>query len=213
MRKISVLLLVLAVASSSFALTLPGWIGGDRTVHAEWQNWEGNYNQSEEYYEASSWQSVGDGLYDYIPYVTLDSSVTINENGNLTMNGMGYSMVDFFVPNFTGGDSKEVFIQIEYNSSSAPLFGVDAYIGGEQLTEGLYGPYFQESEDLGNGWVIESYIFNIEPNPEYEYITLGFESGYSAEISKVVIDTVCIPEPATIGLIALGSVVMFRKRK
>lgn len=54
--------------------------------------------------------------------------------------------------------------------------------------------------------------FDLEyrPNPDYETITVQVADG--AQLVQVMIDSVSVPEPATIGLLAFGTLAMLRKR-
>lgn len=61
-----------------------------------------------------------------------------------------------------------------------------------------------------NGWVTSAYDFQFQPNPWNEKIELKFND--TAFIDQVVIDTICIPEPATL-LLGLGCLVLARGRR
>jgi len=53
--------------------------------------------------------------------------------------------------------------------------------------------------------------YELYPNPDVEIITLEMPAGGS--IDQVVIDTISIPEPASMGLLALGGLALLRRRK
>ncbi len=57
-----------------------------------------------------------------------------------------------------------------------------------------------------DGWVTEVLKFRLEPNPPWEILTMGEFISYPAYVDQVVIDTICIPEPGTLVLLAVGCV-------
>ncbi len=55
-------------------------------------------------------------------------------------------------------------------------------------------------------WYTYNGLIRIEPNPEFETIT--FQLVESTNISEIVVNTVCVPEPGCLGLLAAGAVVV-----
>ncbi len=84
---------------------------------------------------------------------------------------------------------------------------------------------FENYTDLGDGWYHSVFEFEVEPNPDYEYITLisknpastgqngGTNNIASIAVDEVVIDTISIPEPATISVLGLGSLLLARRKR
>ncbi len=62
--------------------------------------------------------------------------------------------------------------------------------------------------DLGSGWYENTYEWRIYPNPEAEKFTI---SG-GIDIDQLIIDTWCVPEPATLLVLALGLIPALLKR-
>jgi len=56
----------------------------------------------------------------------------------------------------------------------------------------------------GTGWYTYTAQIDIPFNPPEEYITYRFPE--STNISEVVVDTICVPEPATLGVLICSSV-------
>jgi len=107
---------------------------------------------------------------------------------------------------------KEIWLQVTYYKFSGfsdvptiEVVGAD-YVEGQTLVveEDPYAP--------GNGWFLDQSIWRIEPNPMNEQIILtGALVG--SRIDQIVVDTICIPEPATMGLFAIGGLLVLRKRR
>jgi hypothetical protein len=66
-----------------------------------------------------------------------------------------------------------------------------------------------EELPLADGWTETTYTWRIEPNPPDEFFTIGG----TINVDELVIDTWCIPEPAALSLLALGSMVLLRRRR
>jgi len=66
--------------------------------------------------------------------------------------------------------------------------------------------------DLQDGWKRLEAVWRICPNPSEEWVCLGLE-GTGGAIDYVAIDTICVPEPATILLLGLSSVFLRLKRR
>jgi hypothetical protein len=94
---------------------------------------------------------------------------------------------------------KEIWVQVTYykDINQAPSVSVPgaSYLGGQTLTV--------ESIPTGGGWFLDLSKWRIEPNPSYEQI-LVTSSPLGSVVDQIVIDTICVPEPAMLGLLSLG---------
>ncbi len=77
-------------------------------------------------------------------------------------------------------------------------------IPGITVSEWVAGTLIKE-ESLAEGWMHGTYEVIVRPNPQQEIIHI-FGPIY---IDDLIIDTVCIPEPATWGLLGIGSLMLF----
>lgn len=106
---------------------------------------------------------------------------------------------------------KEIWVQLTWSAQTTygePV--IKEIISGENATLisddiiGLTG------ESVGDGlWHHSVYSIIIEPNPAFETIVI---SG-SIMLDELVIDTICIPEPTTMAMLAIGGLMLRRTRK
>jgi len=107
-------------------------------------------------------------------------------------------------------DYKEIWVQVTYfkDISQPPAVDVPGatYIGGQN---GL----LVEDTGNGSGWYLDQSIWRIEPNPDHEQIVLVSDAMWGSIIDQIVVDTICIPEPATISLLAISGLIILRRTR
>jgi hypothetical protein len=59
------------------------------------------------------------------------------------------------------------------------------------------------------GWTLSVFQINLYPNPPQEWFTIKGD----IIVDHLAIDTRCIPEPATVALLGLGALVVFRRKR
>jgi hypothetical protein len=219
-----ILLLLTANYASSDDIFEPEWRDDPRSYHAEWHSWTGILDDPSVAPDFWRW---GPG-YDPYPsspffywywdpdYFEFLNNYRGRQNVIHTYDSTpGY----MFLPNFSGGDYKKVRLQITYYNVEGwgPGFFEFKAAEGDSFSPVTHEVF--ESFDHGDGWHTAAYDFEIHPNPDYEWITFGYDEnlvypgGSPAVITQIVVDTICVPEPATMGLLGIGAIAMLIRSK
>lgn len=104
---------------------------------------------------------------------------------------------------------KEVWIQVTYfkDINDAPMVEVETgqYITGQsQVVEQVL---------TGGDWIVDQSVWLLEPNPPSERVTMTSHPLNGSVIDQIVIHTICIPEPTSLGLLCMGGLSLIRRRR
>lgn len=117
---------------------------------------------------------------------------------------------EFYLPNAPPNDYKDVWIQITWAKqafASAPILTSNPGGTIQLLHQIDIGPT-NEPPPAGANWWHSTYNIRIYPNPTFETIRIDG----TIMVDQVVIDTICAPEPASLGLLLMGGVALLRRR-
>ena len=149
-------------------------------------------------------------------YLETDTVYGSNRYGIWTTSGY----IDVTVDNYdTPNEFKWMWVQITWapdmvDSTSGPTF-----TGLEPAADADWPVELIDEIDYGDGWCTSTYQWRIYPNPTQESFRIGYDSsgpnGTAMIVDSLVIDTWCVPEPATIGLLVIGglAVLSYSRKK
>lgn len=132
--------------------------------------------------------------------------------------GVEHFWWDFWIdlPNDpTPRDWKDILIQFTYYEDDPVTWDHGTpVIDDVFIPAGWYDAWMLQEFSLGGGWYYSQWYIHIEPNPDFESIHIIASDGFSElTFDQIVIDTICIPTPASLGLLGLGGLLAVRRRR
>lgn len=179
-------------------LNPPWYHGGPLSVFVHWSGDTGLPIEPD-------WSSVDD---DDPSTMLMPNMFPMYERGTSTAGGQYM----FQIPNFIDEmPIKLLRIQLTWVGTTAPPHTISAIgIDGPNVAPGIVTfasvPLVFTQPDGG----YQYFDLEFRPNPDFEFINVQLAPG--AELVQVVIDSISLPEPATVGLLALGGLTMLRRR-
>ncbi len=178
----------------------PWWRGLDGTTHQEWQ-----FNDNDD-------PAAPDVVNN--PYGTSIADITVGQIGSGWLDQLGGYGGQSGYWDLGGSDGsivididnrdeplpyKEIWVQVTYwkDLHQAP----DVDVPGAVF---LYGDTAViETVATGGTWLLDLTVWRMEPNPNHERIIITADPGLSI-VDQIVVDTRCVPEPATMSLLVVS---------
>lgn len=204
-----------AITGSSFADDLypPPWRLSNSTATV--QEWDFNSANLPLAPDGSTWGSGGGGFINPYgtPLLTQSTSAlhfpsVAGRNGVYVMPG-GPPLMEFYIPNDPlGVGPKEVWVQICWYAGGTP-FRPDVTL----LSNAYTGPVSLINEFAKpDGWTHSTFAVILPSKPSSERLLLNNFSPVAIAVDQVVIDTICVPEPASLAALGLACAAFLKRR-
>jgi len=207
MKKMLILGLALVLTGSTLTyaddLFPPPWRGHPRSTFAQWEfDYPGVPGAYGHYPQPDIWQNpFGPPTAHVVPGPGMEWMPEYQGRpGVWPLSGR----IDFEIPNFPEPlPEKRIWVQVTFQNQP----GGNGGVLGSNPPPALWNTISFIA--LPDGWLHQTIELVIRPNPPFEVLSLFGD----INVDEVVIDTICIPEPATLGLLALAApLAVFRRR-
>ncbi|MHC4912007.1 MAG: PEP-CTERM sorting domain-containing protein [Planctomycetota bacterium] len=188
------LAVILASGSTSFGTLVPEWRGTERSTYQEW-----SFSNDSTTPVPDSSDNPGDPLLRVTPI-----GDWIPDPGAWPLSGE----IDVYIPNFDEPNpEKEIWLQLTWQPGGdlTPFLPDEPVVGVTPYTT----MSMSRQDTSLNGWTESWFVINLYPNPPAEWITIKGD----IIVDHLVIDTRCVPEPATVALLGFGALVVFRRKR
>jgi hypothetical protein len=213
---VALALLLVVSAAPADDLYPPEWRGQNRSIFQEWTFPNGDTDQLPCEYEENCCPEIE------LPVATLVGGDLFwmdsfeGKVGVIGNDGNASQDILFQLPNCPDEEPiKFLRIQMLYfpdtPSGGCPDVGVEAWKDDVAIPEDDILLTDTQIFDAGEGWKLGLRDFEILPNPDLEDVTLALPVGYG--LDQVVIDTISIPEPVTLAVLATGGIALLARRR
>ena len=217
MRKNVLTLTILAVAAAAVLanspiIPTPPWRGLEGTTFEEWQFGTATNPAAPDvvnnpYGTPSAAIQLGDLAKGW---VDASQSAFGNRQGFWDLGSGG--TISLTIPNRPVPlEYKEIWVAVTY-FADIPRPPVVSVPNGTAYG-GPIAPILLEAMPTGAEWYAEVTMWRIYPNPDQETILITADGQFGSMIDTVTVDTYCVPEPATLALLALGGLGLIIRRK
>jgi len=191
------LLMLFQVTANAHDLFIPEWRGFDGTTYQEWTFDTPSLIAEPEtiindYGTASAAITVGIMGSGYLADPVLGTQTGIWDIGGVD----GQIILDIDNQPLAL-DYKEIWLQVTYYQAIGGVPTID--VPGAQFVSSQT-TLIEEDMMPGMGWYLDQSIWRIEPNPSHEQIILTGNPNGSV-VDQIVVDTYCVPEPASMVLL------------
>lgn len=196
----------------------PGWRGQEGSTHQQWTFENGDNPAAPEvisnpYGSASADITVAEFGSGWLPQLPgMGTQTGYWDLGGVGLGGTGPDgsiVIDIDNRPLTTPDSwKEIWVQITYfkDITLAPVVTVPGATLLSQQT------LLVEHISTGGDWKLDQSVWRIQPNPLHEQVLVTADHLMGSVVDQVVIDTICVPEPAMLSMLALGGALVLRRR-
>ena len=203
------LVLVFCLPSAVLAddLIPPPW---DRTTtpgstYAEWDTWD--FEIPDDHFLADA-EFNPYGTPEVVDPVGFAEVLSIYDGRSDVLHTTDGDWMELHIPNSSDPNPfKDIYLQIVWHWDGA-IDIPDVYVPSTGTTVSITDEFPLEA-----GWWYTRFQIHIEPNPDFEEIDLWPADFSDMYIDQIVIDTLCAPEPATMGLLLIGAVAALRRRR
>ena len=116
--------------------------------------------------------------------------------------------MDIYIPNFQIPNPYKI-MEVELYWREGPADIVPDLPKEPILITFPYGQILDRTDEPSPSWTVSTFTIRIEPNPSEEWL---FIKG-NISLHQVSVSTVCVPEPATIGLFIGGALLALKRRR
>jgi hypothetical protein len=192
---------LLAMSSAAFADDLfpPDWRGAAGSTFQEWQ-FSTNANPAPPSIDGNPYGDPLAQITGQYPYTRWKSTDQGHQGVWTFEDFMILDLPNNPVPN----DTKLIWIQITYyaaNGTDPELFADPMETTVETINKQQIDAYYWHG----------TYQLTLHPNPAHEFVYIA-PRDCTVFVDQVVVDTICIPEPATLALLGLPLFVLLRRR-
>jgi hypothetical protein len=197
--------------SASAAPLLPPWSGQSGTTHQQWTFDDADNPAAPEDYRNDYGMPVanitpGDfasGWVDTVPGFGTQTGIWDLGDGGTIVLEIGNQPV--------ASPYKEIWVQVTYfEDTLIPSPTVDVP-GAVLLAEQTEIILVEATQPFGD-WLMQKTVWQITPNPASEQIVITALQGATAMVDQVTVDTICIPEPASMVMLILGASTLMLRR-
>lgn len=206
------ILISACLVSQAFSHTVdlaPSWRGSDRTTYQNW-TFDDDTNPVTIQNEAGlATATINVGEFG-AGWFHDELELGIETTGYWDIGGIDGSII-LDIDNFPDGEYKLISLQITYYEAigGAPI--IDMIPGATPYDEANWQEVIVDSDQLGV-WKVWQSTWMMVPNPPHEQIIIMGDP-FGSIIDQIIVDTICVPEPATLGLLLIGGLALLKKRK